>query len=92
MGHEAEEGDLPPGAEEHEEGEGGYPRSDSTYSIDIPNSVTLWEVDPRPNNSSQVLTHSLTELLLHYMNTSRYSNPNIHGFRYLQDSLWILPS
>lgn len=54
-GHEVEEGDLPPGAEEHEEGEGGYPRSDSTYSIDIPNSVTLWEVDPRPNNSSQVL-------------------------------------
>lgn len=85
MGHDAEEGDLPPGAEEHEEGEGGYPRSDSTYSIDIPNSVTLWEVDPRPNNSSQVLTRSFTELLLllQLKNTSMHSNLNIHGFEYL---------
>lgn len=55
VGHEVEEGDLGPSSEEPEEGEGGYPRTDSTYSIDIPNSVTLWEVDPRPNNSSQVL-------------------------------------
>lgn len=28
------------------------PRSQSMYSIDIPNSVTLWEVEPRPQNSA----------------------------------------
>lgn len=30
----------------------GIPRSQSIFSIDIPNSVTLWEVEPRPQNSS----------------------------------------
>ncbi|KAJ8936692.1 hypothetical protein NQ318_012511 [Aromia moschata] len=28
------------------------PKSDSTYSIDIPNSVTIWNVKPRPLQSS----------------------------------------
>lgn len=28
------------------------PRSHSVYSIDIPNSILLWEVDPRPDHSS----------------------------------------
>lgn len=28
------------------------PRSHSVYSIDIPNSILLWEVDPRPEHSS----------------------------------------
>lgn len=44
-----EDGDPP---EEPEEGT--YPRTDSTYSIDIPNSAILWEADPRPENSPQV--------------------------------------
>lgn len=44
----------PPGLED-DDGEGGYPRTDSTYSIDIPNSCTLWEADPRPEHSSQVV-------------------------------------
>lgn len=30
----------------------GIPRSQSMFSIDIPNSVTLWEVEPRAQNSS----------------------------------------
>ncbi|XP_044741981.1 oxysterol-binding protein-related protein 1-like [Chrysoperla carnea] len=29
------------------------PKSDSTYSIDIPNSVTLWQCTPRPSHSSE---------------------------------------
>jgi oxysterol-binding protein-related protein 1/2 len=29
----------------------GIPRSQSIFSIDIPNSITLWEVEPRPQNS-----------------------------------------
>ena len=33
------------------EPDGDIPRSQSVYSIDIPNSMTLWEVDPRPQNS-----------------------------------------
>lgn len=32
--------------------EGDMPKSHSVYSIDIPNSVSLWEVDPRPENSA----------------------------------------
>lgn len=34
------------------EPDGDIPRSQSIYSIDIPNSVLLWEVEPRPQNSS----------------------------------------
>jgi oxysterol-binding protein-related protein 1/2 len=30
----------------------GLPRSQSIFSIDIPNSIVLWEVEPRPKNSS----------------------------------------
>jgi oxysterol-binding protein-related protein 1/2 len=33
------------------EPDGDVPRSQSIYSIDIPNSITLWEVEPRPQNS-----------------------------------------
>lgn len=34
--------------------EGELPKCDSTYSIDIPNSVTLWEADARPERSAEV--------------------------------------
>jgi len=34
--------------------EGEVPKSDSTYSIDIPNSAVLWEARPRPQNTSDV--------------------------------------
>nr|CAD7265263.1 unnamed protein product [Timema shepardi] len=33
--------------------DGDVPTCDSTYSIDIPNSTTLWEADPRPENSAE---------------------------------------
>lgn len=33
------------------EPDGDVPRSLSIYSIEIPNSMTLWEVEPRPQNS-----------------------------------------
>lgn len=33
--------------------EGEIPRSNSIYSLDIPNSTTLWEVEPRPVNSAE---------------------------------------
>jgi len=38
--------------------EGEIPKCDSTYSIDIPNSVTLWEADPRPERSAEVSNSS----------------------------------
>ncbi|XP_052872436.1 oxysterol-binding protein-related protein 2 isoform X1 [Anopheles cruzii] len=31
----------------------GIPKSDSAYSIDIPNSVLLWEADARPDNTAE---------------------------------------
>lgn len=33
--------------------EGEIPRSHSLYSLDIPNSITLWEVEKRPENSAE---------------------------------------
>lgn len=30
------------------------PKCDSTYSIDIPHSIIIWEAEPRPPNSSEV--------------------------------------
>lgn len=33
--------------------EGEIPRSHSTYSLEIPNSTTLWEVEKRPENSAE---------------------------------------
>uniref|UniRef100_A0A1Y9H2P0 Oxysterol-binding protein n=1 Tax=Anopheles dirus TaxID=7168 RepID=A0A1Y9H2P0_9DIPT len=43
-----QEPDDPP-----EPSEGDIPKSDSTYSIDIPNSVTLWEAESRPANTAE---------------------------------------
>lgn len=37
---------------EPEETDSNIPKSQSTYSIEIPNSETLWTGDPRPENSS----------------------------------------
>lgn len=37
-----------------ETSDGDLPKCDSTYSIDIPQSVTIWEADPRPPNTSEV--------------------------------------
>jgi hypothetical protein len=38
--------------------DGEVPKCDSTYSIDIPNSVTLWEADPRPERSAEVSSNN----------------------------------
>lgn len=40
--------------EAQEPAEGDIPKCDSTYSIDIPNSHTLWEADSRPENTAEV--------------------------------------
>jgi len=42
----------PPDPSPEPESVGGLPKSQSVYSLDIPNSVKLWEVEPRPENSS----------------------------------------
>lgn len=44
--------------------EGEMPKSDSTYSIDIPDSITLWEVTPRPNESSEYYNFTLFAMRL----------------------------
>lgn len=51
--------DLQPdeGCEDGAEG-ADLPKCDSTYSIDIPNSSSLWEAEPRPENSSEVRYHT----------------------------------
>ncbi|XP_014252702.1 oxysterol-binding protein-related protein 1 isoform X2 [Cimex lectularius] len=56
---ESDEG--PP--EEAAEG-GDIPKCDSTYSIDIPNSSTLWEATPRPANCSEFYQFTLFAMSL----------------------------
>lgn len=34
--------------------DGAVPKSESAYSIDIPNSTTIWKVKARPMQSSDV--------------------------------------
>lgn len=51
-------------------GLGDIPKSQSLYSIEIPNSEILWQVDPRPSNSSSYFSFtnfamSLNELEQH---------------------------
>lgn len=36
-----------------------FPKSDSTYSIDIPNSVILWQATPRPAQTGDVSIENL---------------------------------
>lgn len=36
--------------------DGAVPKSDSIYSIDIPNSLTIWKVKPRPLQTGDVNT------------------------------------
>ncbi|XP_064096238.1 oxysterol-binding protein-related protein 1-like [Macrobrachium nipponense] len=68
-GVDIEDGDPPEEAEE-----GSYPRTDSTYSIDIPNSVTLWEADPRPENSPQYYHFTLFSMSLNELNDEIKAN------------------
>lgn len=49
-----QEPDEAAGGPLHDMPEGGdMPKSDSTYSIDIPESIKLWEVTPRPDDSAE---------------------------------------
>ncbi|RZF34644.1 hypothetical protein LSTR_LSTR012726 [Laodelphax striatellus] len=43
---------------------GDIPKSDSVYSIDIPHSVTLWEAEPRPPNTSDFYHFTLFAMSL----------------------------
>ncbi|KAL1123280.1 hypothetical protein AAG570_002366 [Ranatra chinensis] len=45
-------------------GVGELPKCDSTYSIDIPNSTTLWEAEPRPANCSEYYQFTLFAMSL----------------------------
>ncbi|XP_067010631.1 oxysterol-binding protein-related protein 2 isoform X2 [Anabrus simplex] len=47
--------------------DGEIPKCDSTYSIDIPNSATLWEADPRPENSADYYQFTLFAMSLNEM-------------------------
>ncbi|KAJ9584691.1 hypothetical protein L9F63_020973, partial [Diploptera punctata] len=47
--------------------EGEIPKCDSTYSIDIPNSLTLWEADPRPERSAEYYQFTLFAMSLNEM-------------------------
>ncbi|BES91879.1 Oxysterol-Hypothetical protein protein [Nesidiocoris tenuis] len=43
------------------------PKCDSTYSIDIPNSLTLWEATPRPANAADYYQFTLFAMSLNEM-------------------------
>lgn len=46
---------------------GDIPKSDSVYSIDIPESITLWEVTPRPKDSADYYHFTLFAMSLNEM-------------------------
>lgn len=52
------------GGQPEELPEGELPTSDSTYSIDIPDSTTLWEVAPRPSSSAEYFNFTLFAMRL----------------------------
>jgi hypothetical protein len=55
--------DLPP-----ELTNGDIPKSDSSHSLDIPNSRILWHVNPRPEHSSQYYNFTLFSMSLNQLN------------------------
>lgn len=59
--------DLPPQEKSLEAENDGIPRSQSLFSLDIPNSITLWEVDPRPENSSNYFNFTNFAMALNEM-------------------------
>ncbi|XP_021913454.1 oxysterol-binding protein-related protein 1-like [Zootermopsis nevadensis] len=61
------EGSVDEGCPIPDVAEGELPKCDSTYSIDIPNSVTLWEADPRPDRSSEYYQFTLFAMSLNEM-------------------------
>lgn len=44
--------------------DGDMPKSDSTYSIEIPDSTTVWEVTPRPSGSAEYYNFTLFAMRL----------------------------
>ncbi|CAO1325969.1 unnamed protein product [Diamesa tonsa] len=57
-----QDNDPPDAIPDHDTSE--LPKSQSLYSIDIPNSLTLWEVTPRPDNSSDYYSFTLFAMSL----------------------------
>ncbi|CAN8003477.1 unnamed protein product, partial [Ixodes pacificus] len=60
------QGEPPKSPEPCELDEGEIPKSDSTYSLDIPNSRLLWQATPRPDYSPEAITSVLTLVSLQY--------------------------
>lgn len=50
-----------------EPSDGDLPKCDSTYSIDIPHSETIWEVEPRPPNTAEYYQFTLFAMSLNEM-------------------------
>lgn len=40
--------------EEPDTADGEMPKGETAYALDIPKSITVWEADPRPANTSEV--------------------------------------
>lgn len=53
--------------------EGEIPRSHSTYSLDIPNSVTLWDVEKRPEHSAEYF--QFTNMAMNLNEMEPHMNP-----------------
>lgn len=69
---------LPP-----EPSDGDIPRSESSISLEVPNSVVLWTVDPRPPHSSEV-----TQLIIKFQIFIIFNKDSFSSF--LESSTIIL--
>uniref|UniRef100_V5I3D4 Oxysterol-binding protein n=1 Tax=Ixodes ricinus TaxID=34613 RepID=V5I3D4_IXORI len=61
------QGEPPKSPEPCELDEGEIPKSDSTYSLDIPNSRLLWQATPRPDYSPEYYHFTLFAMALNEM-------------------------
>lgn len=63
--YNADDPSIPP-----EMSNGDIPKSDSSHSLDIPNSRVLWRATPRPDNSSQYYHFTSFSMSLNELNDS----------------------
>lgn len=68
--------------------EGTIPKSDSAYSLDIPNSQILWQADPRPEDSAKV--SCLSEYSFSSLSKGLNSRNQNIVFQYYQFTLYAM--
>ncbi|KAG1706624.1 Oxysterol-binding protein-related protein 2 [Nymphon striatum] len=59
--------------------DGGIPKSDSTYSLDISNSQMLWKCEPRPEDSAKYYQFTLFAMMLNELESDNMKKNLYHS-------------